>query len=106
MNEDAKTDVPNKETNFSKQVGPGGAQAEGAARSQRSVWFGLGMFGLIGWSVAIPTLLGAALGQWVDKHYPGRFSWTLTLLLLGLCSAVSMPGIGSPRNTRRCRRTR
>lgn len=50
----------------------------------RTVWFGLGMMGLIGWSVAIPTLLGGALGIWLDKHYPARHSWTLTLLVLGL----------------------
>jgi ATP synthase protein I len=48
------------------------------------IWFGLGMMGLIGWSVAIPTLLGAALGFWLDNRYPGKFSWTLSCLLLGL----------------------
>ena len=30
------------------------------------------MTGLIGWSVAIPTLLGAALGMWLDKHHRAR----------------------------------
>jgi ATP synthase protein I len=49
----------------------GGAQAQGAAHVTRTVWFGLGMMGLIGWSVAIPTLLGAALGLWLDKRHPG-----------------------------------
>ena len=48
------------------------------------VWFGLGMMGLIGWSVAVPTLLGAALGLWLDKAYPGAHSWTLALLVAGL----------------------
>ncbi len=42
------------------------------------------MSGLIGWSVTVPTLLGAVLGIWVDKHYPSSLSWTLMLLLLGL----------------------
>lgn len=50
----------------------------------RTVWFGLGMMGLIGWSVAIPTLLGAALGRWLDRRYPDGRSWTLALLLAGL----------------------
>ena len=50
----------------------------------KSIWFGLGMSGLIGWSVTVPTLIGAALGIWVDKHYPSKFSWTLMLLLMGL----------------------
>ncbi len=52
--------------------------------NQRSVWFGLGMFGMVGWSVAVPTLLGATLGIKLDKIYPQTFSWTLSLLILGL----------------------
>jgi ATP synthase protein I len=42
------------------------------------------MMGLIGWSVAVPTLLGAGLGLWLDRHYPDGRSWTLALLVLGL----------------------
>jgi ATP synthase protein I len=51
---------------------------------ERSAWFGLGMFGLVGWSVALPTLLGIALGIWIDETWPSRFSWTLMLLTLGV----------------------
>jgi len=56
------------------------------ARGDRSagVWFGLGMMGLIGWSIAVPTLLGAVIGVWLDEHYPAPHSWTLTLLVAGL----------------------
>lgn len=50
----------------------------------RTIWHGLGMMGLVGWSVAIPTILGIALGLWLDKHFQGRHSWTLMLLLVGL----------------------
>jgi ATP synthase protein I len=50
----------------------------------RTIWHGLGMMGLVGWSVVIPTILGAALGIWLDGHYPSRHSWTLMLLLIGL----------------------
>ncbi len=48
------------------------------------VWSGLGMMGLIGWSVVVPTLLGAALGIWLDSRHPGNRSWTLALLMAGL----------------------
>ena len=48
------------------------------------VWFGLGLMGVIGWSVVVPTLLGAAIGLWLDRHYPGSRSWTLALLVAGL----------------------
>jgi len=65
-----------------------GAKAARKLRAQRhvtrGVWFGLGMMGLIGWSVVVPTLLGAALGIWLDRHYPGSHSWTLMLLVTGL----------------------
>lgn len=50
----------------------------------RSAWFGLGMFGLVGWAVAIPTLIGVALGLWLDRIAPRTFSWTLALLLAGV----------------------
>lgn len=48
------------------------------------VWSGLGMMGLVGWSVVVPTLLGAAFGIWLDKYHPGSHSWTLALLVAGL----------------------
>ena len=56
------------------------------ARGQpaRIVWFGLGMMGLVGWSVTVPTLLGAALGAWLDRRHPAGHSWTLALLVAGL----------------------
>ncbi|MCX6258054.1 MAG: AtpZ/AtpI family protein [Bacteroidia bacterium] len=52
--------------------------------NKRSVWFGLGMMGIVGWSVVVPTLLGAGLGIWLDNKYPGTMSWTLTCLIIGL----------------------
>jgi ATP synthase protein I len=42
------------------------------------------MFGLVGWSVTIPTLAGIALGAWLDHRYPGQVSWTLTFLVIGV----------------------
>lgn len=50
----------------------------------RSIWFGLGMFGLVGWTVATPTVAGLALGVWIDATYPSRFSWTIMCLLAGV----------------------
>lgn len=49
-----------------------------------NVWFGMGMFGMIGWSVALPTLLGIAVGVWIDERWPSGRSWTLMLLFGGL----------------------
>jgi ATP synthase protein I len=50
----------------------------------RGIWFGLGMFGMVGWAVAIPTVIGVAVGVWIDKAYPGPHSWTLMGLFVGV----------------------
>ena len=70
---------------FSRQVGDKERRRLAALNSPaRSAWAGLGMAGMIGWSVAIPALLGVALGLWLDEHHHGRHSWTLMLLAVGL----------------------
>ena len=70
---------------FAKEVGVKAVRKLKARRDPSpGVWFGLGMMGLIGWSVVVPTLVGAALGIWLDSHYPGRHAWTLALLMAGL----------------------
>jgi ATP synthase protein I len=73
------------ESDFVEQVG---VKATRKIKAQRNpapgVWFGLGMMGLVGWSVVVPTILGAMLGLWLDKHFAGTHSWTLALLVAGL----------------------
>src|ERR1700684_2344097 len=77
--------TPNTEPPFAEQVGAKAARKLKARRNPTpGVWFGLGMMGLIGWAVAVPTLLGAALGLWLDQHHMGQHSWTLALLVAGL----------------------
>lgn len=56
---------------------------EARKRHRESAWYGLGMFGLVGWSVAVPIVAGIALGIWIDRRWPGEVSWTLTLLIAG-----------------------
>ncbi len=85
MIEDNKSHGASEETAFSRRVGAQAARMLKARRNgPRSVWFGLGMSGLVGWSVTIPTLIGAALGIWIDGRYPSPYSWTLMLLFMGL----------------------
>lgn len=81
----AEKDKSNNEK-FSQQVDDMATRKLKAQRQiNKTVWSGFGMMGLIGWSVVIPTVLGAALGIWLDKHYSGEHSWTLMLLIVGLC---------------------
>lgn len=70
-------------------------------RGERSVWFGLGMFGLVGWAVALPTLLGIAIGLWLDAAVPGEFSWTLALLLAGVTLGCANAWYWVSRESRR-----
>ena len=83
MNDEPEKTTKSEPT-FAGQVGAKAARKLKARKSTQGVWFGLGMMGLIGWSVAVPTLLGAALGIWLDKHHPGKHAWTLALLVAGL----------------------
>jgi predicted F0F1-ATPase subunit len=72
MPDEAQNKLLKPKLALSEEVGAKAARKLRARRhSAQGVWFGLGMMGLIGWSVAIPTLLGAALGLWLDRHYPG-----------------------------------
>ncbi len=74
-----------KEDNFfSDEVAKKEKRKLKAQQDKNGVWFGLGMMGMIGWSVAVPSLLGAALGVWLDKRNLQSFSWTLSLLVVGI----------------------
>ena len=85
MNDEPMRSTSRDKSTLAERVG---AKVERKQAAQRNpapgVWFGLGMMGLIGWSVVVPTLLGAALGVWLDQHYGGTHSWTLALLVAGL----------------------
>ena len=85
MSDASKPNGERQPANLADQVGDKAARKLKARRDGTDgVWFGLGMMGLIGWSVAVPTVLGAALGLWLDRTYPGAHSWTLALLVAGL----------------------
>ncbi|MDR3411749.1 MAG: AtpZ/AtpI family protein [Formivibrio sp.] len=85
MSDEPGKPASKSESTFAGQVGVKAARKLKAQRNTTAgIWFGLGMMGLIGWSVVVPTLLGAALGIWLDKHYPSAHSWTLALLMAGL----------------------
>lgn len=85
MSEEPEAKPASGGTEFSRQVGAKAARKLKAQRHvTQTVWSGLGMMGLVGWSVAVPTLLGVALGIWLDKNHPASHSWTLMLLAIGL----------------------
>lgn len=76
---------PARPHGLSEEVGPREARKLRARRARdRTLWHGLGSAGIIGWSVAVPTLFGGLLGLWIDRNWPGPFSWSLALLLAGV----------------------
>ncbi len=85
MNDPAKAPRETEPSALSRKVGAMVARKLKARRNPTpGVWYGLGMMGLIGWSVAVPTLLGVAIGVWLDSQKLGERSWTLALLVAGL----------------------
>lgn len=86
MRDDSDHSTSTEESEFSRQVR---LQSSRKLKSlnrpdKRSIWFGLGISGLVGWSVTVPTLIGIAVGVWLDQKHPGKYSWTLMLLFTGL----------------------
>ena len=85
MNDKPKTMSESRDAAFQRRIAAAEARKLRAKRQGvQGIWMGLGTFGLIGWAVAIPTFLGVLVGAYIDSHYPGVHSWTLSLLVVGL----------------------
>ena len=61
-----------------------GRMLRGRRRKEHPIAFGLTMMGTVGWTVVIPVLIGAWIGQVLDDRWSQSFSWTLTLMTAGL----------------------
>ena len=81
---DKTENTPKGEPTLAGHIGAKASRKLKARKAAQGVWFGLGMMGLVGWSVVAPTLLGVALGLWLDERHPGKQSCTLALLAAGL----------------------
>jgi ATP synthase protein I len=74
---------------------------EARRHRQEGMWFGIGMFGLVGWSVVVPTLIGVALGMWIDATWPSQYSWTLMMLFAGVVAGCFNAWYWVKRESRR-----
>lgn len=69
---------------FTREVERKGAlKIRGRQEQDQTVWFGLGMFGIVGWSMAIRAA-GHRPGDLDRANWPSQYSWTLMLLIAGL----------------------
>lgn len=59
-------------------------------RRSESPWTWLGTFGLVGWTVVVPTLLGLAAGIFVDNRVDSAVSFTITFLVVGAAVGLAM----------------
>lgn len=66
------------------------AERRRRAGHHRSILGWIGVFGMVGWTVAVPALAGAALGRWIDGSRADRVSWTITFLLVGLAVGAAI----------------
>ncbi|MFA5701520.1 MAG: AtpZ/AtpI family protein [Desulfuromonas sp.] len=74
-----------KHSSYGEAVGTRARRKEQArSNPARPLWSGFSLFGIVGWSVSVPTLLGIAVGVWLDRNHAAPHSWTLTMLTVGL----------------------
>ncbi|HPL64668.1 MAG TPA: AtpZ/AtpI family protein [Syntrophales bacterium] len=80
--------------------------ARGIRRGQgqrvRHAWgVGFAQYGLVGWTVALPMIIGAVLGYWIDSTVgPGGFYWTVLLMLAGLAVGIAATWLWMRREIR------
>ncbi len=55
-----------------------------------SIWSSFSLFGVVGWSVAIPTVLAIVVGIWLDRSIQDHHSWTLVMLPIGLAIGCAL----------------
>lgn len=77
-------DANDEDQRLIREIGRKAARRLRARERKRRPWLGLSVYGVVGWSIVLPTLAGLALGVWIDRRWPSRFSWTLMLMVGGL----------------------
>ncbi len=74
-----------QDTEYLHKVGiKAGRKLKAHRQRKRHVWLGLGMMGIVGWSITVPVLIGLVIGSWLDQCCSGKYAWTLNLLIVGL----------------------
>ena len=74
-----------KHSDFHHKIGDRERRKLKAKREGKpNIWQGFGVFGLVGWSIVVPTVSLVLVGMWLDEKYNTRLSFTMALLALGL----------------------
>ncbi|MBI9074048.1 MAG: AtpZ/AtpI family protein [Desulfatibacillum sp.] len=74
-----------RDSHFRKQISSKEkSRLRARKRGPGDIWFGVGTFGVVGWAVAVPTVIGVFLGAWIDIKNQGQYSWALMLMGIGM----------------------
>jgi ATP synthase protein I len=76
--------LANKQEKFKEKIETESSKKIRAKEEGDEILFGLGAFGIIGWSIAVPTLALTFLGLYFDRISTTEISWTITMMVLGL----------------------
>ena len=49
-----------------------------------SFWSNVGLFGMVGWSITLPMVIGLLLGRAADRRFDTGAVYTVFLMLVGL----------------------
>ncbi|MBA3722051.1 MAG: ATP synthase subunit [Parachlamydiaceae bacterium] len=81
-----KYPVPPKKEDFREEaIKKEARKLKARGKKEINAWWGFSLFGLVGWSVIVPALIGVFIGGVIEHHYTGSHGWTLALLLSGIC---------------------
>lgn len=72
------------ETELVNKIGSDANKKIEAKRHGKEIMYGMGVFGIVGFSIAVPTLLGVFLGLYLDGRIDSQVSFTITFLFGGL----------------------
>lgn len=57
--------------------------ARGQCDPEPSLGSRLAQIGVLGWTIVVPTLIGVALGRWLDRLFGTRVFFSAPLLMIG-----------------------
>lgn len=60
-------------------------RAQWQQEGERPLWKNLSMIGALGWLIVAPTLLGVAVGRWLDRALGSGVTATGALTFAGAC---------------------
>lgn len=77
-------DPQGEQQQFIDTIDEKAARKAEARRTPQTGWFGLGMMGMVGWSVMVPILISIVVGAWLETNVPVGFSWRLVAFAIGV----------------------